>query len=305
MTNEQIKELRGELVKATARVNEHPGAKMILKMDPAYKKVGERFNEEVGRIYKATESLYYKEMFAKGFSFTRIKQFRNASSKGSVGMDADFGIADESVPIRFEGRRASLHEYQQAAQPSLATAYNKTCGGDFKKAWGQFNTSKSAEAYQELGWLTKTGTQEEMRELLNGMSLSGAEQAMDVSYYKAAEMLNSKDFPKLFMTREACRGTVKDMDTKFFKALDVRIADLKALKVKKGASFSAGEQRELTRLTGAREYYTGVRDTLDSVAQGKLPPGQYEDAILKRTGNRDLLDTINDMRDLMKSLVFH
>ncbi len=305
MTNEQIKELRGELVKATARVNEHPGAKMILKMDPAYKKVGERFNEEVGRIYKATESLYYKEMFAKGFSFTRIKQFRNASSKGSVGMDADFGIADESVPIRFEGRRASLHEYQQAAQPSLATAYNKTCGGDFKKAWGQFNTSKSAEAYQDLGWLTKTGTLEEMRELLNGMSLSGAEQAMDVTYFKAAEMLNSKDFPKLFMTREACRGTVKDMDTKFFKALDVRIADLKALKVKKGASFSKGEQRELTRLTGAREYYGGVRETLNDVSTGKLRPGEYEDAILKRTGNRDLLDTINDMRDLMKSLVFH
>lgn len=305
MTNEQIQNLRKELVKATARVNEHPGAKMILKMDPAYKKVGERFNEEVGRIYKTTESLYYKEMFAKGFSFTRIKQFRNASSKGSVGMDADFGIADESVPIRFEGRRASLHEYQQAAQPSLATAYNKTCGGDFKKAWGQFNTSKSAEAYQDLGWLTKTGTLEEMRELLNGMSLSGAEQAMDVTYFKAAEMLNSKDFPKLFMTREACRGTVKDMDTKFFKALDVRIADLKALKVKKGASFSKGEQRELTRLTGAREYYGGVRETLNDVSTGKLRPGEYEDAILKRTGNRDLLDTINDMRDMMKSLVFH
>ena len=82
-----------------------------------------------------------------------------------------------------------------------------------------------------------------MRELLNGMSLSGAEQAMDVTYFKAAEMMNSKDFPKLVMTREACRGTVKDMDTKFFKALDVRIADLKALKVKKGASFSAGEER--------------------------------------------------------------
>ena len=304
MTNEQIQNLRKELVKATARVNEHPGAKMILKMDPAYKKVGERFNEEVGRIYKTTVNLYHKEMFAKGFSFTRIKQFRNASSKGSVGMDADFGIADESVPIRFEGRRASLHEYQQAAQPSLATAYNKTCGGDFKKAWGQFNTSKSAEAYQDLGWLTKTGTQEEMRELLNGMSLSGAEQAMDVSYYKAAEMLNSKDFPKLFMTREACRGTVKDMDTKFFKALDVRIADLQALKVKKGASFSAGEQRELSRLTGAREYYGGVRETLNDVATGKLRPGEYEDAILKRTGDKDLLETISDMRDLMKSLVF-
>ncbi len=305
MTNEQIKELRGELVKATARVNEHPGAKMILKMDPSYKKVGERFNEEVGRIYKATESLYYKEMFAKGFSFTRIKQFRNASSKGSVGMDADFGIADESVPIRFEGRRASLHEYQQVGQPALERAYFKACGGNFKKAWGQLTTSKVAEGYQNLGWLTKTGTQEEMRELLNGMSLSGAEQAMDVTYFKAAEMLNSKDFPKLVMTREACRGTVKDMDTKFFKALDVRIADLKALKVKKGASFSKGEQRELTRLTGAREYYGGVRETLNDVSTGKLRPGEYEDAILKRTGNRDLLDTINDMRDMMKSLVFH
>ena len=29
-----------------------------------------------------------------------------------------------------------------------------------------------------------------------------------------------------------------------------------------------------------------------------------EDAIRARTGDRDLLDTINDMRDLMKSLVF-
>ena len=178
------------------------------------------------------------------------------------------------------------------------------CGGDFRKSWGQLTTSKVAEGYQDLGWLTKTGTQEEMRELLNGMSLSGAEQAMDVTYFKAAEMMNSKDFPKLVMTREACRGTVKDMDTKFFKALDVRIADLKSLKAKKGASFSKGEERELTRLTSAREYYTGVRDTLDSVAQGKLPPGQYEDAIRKRTGDRDLLDTINDMRDMMKSLVF-
>ncbi|MBO7688048.1 MAG: hypothetical protein J6V72_16795 [Kiritimatiellae bacterium] len=304
MTNEQIKQLRGELVKATARVNEHPGAKMILKMDPAYKKVGERFNEEVGRIYKATESLYYKDMFAQGFSFTKIKQFRNASSKGTVGMDADFGIADESVPIRFEGRRATLHEYQQVGQPALERAYKKACGGDFKKAWGQLTTSKVAEGYQNLDWLTKTGTQDQMRELLNGMSLSGAEQAMDVTYFKAAEMMNSKDFPKLVMTREACRGTVKDMDTKFFKALDVRIADLKALKAKKGASFSKGEERELTRLTGAREYYTGVRDTLDSVAQGKLPPGQYEDAIRARTGDKDLLDTIADMRDLMKSLVF-
>ena len=104
-------------------------------------------------------------------------------------------------------------------------------------------------------------------------------------------------------TREACRGTVKDMDTKFFKALDVRIADLKALKVKKGASFSAGEQRELTRLTGAREYYGGVRETLNDVSTGKLRPGEYEDAILKQTGDKDLLETISDMRDLMKSLV--
>ena len=129
-------------------------------------------------------------------------------------------------------------------------------------------------------------------------------QAMDVSYFKAAEMLNSNTFPKLFMTREACRGTVKDMDTKFFKALDVRIADLKALKVKKDAAFSAGEERELARLTGAREYYTGVRNTMNDVAQGRMPPGQYEDAIMQNTGDKGLLDTIADMRDLMKSLVF-
>ena len=145
-----------------------------------------------------------------------------------------------------------------------------------------------------------------MSDLLNGMSLSDAEQAMDVTLYKAWEMLEkqSAKFPRLLMVREACRGTVKDMDTKFLKALDARIFDLNALKAKSGASFSKVNQRELTRLTDAREYYGGVRETLNDVATGKLRPGEYEDAILKRTGDKDLLETIADMRDFMKSLVF-
>ena len=88
------------------------------------------------------------------------------------------------------------------------------------------------------------------------------------------------------------------------KALDARIFDLNALKAKSGASFSKANQRELKRLTDAREYYGGVRETLNDVATGKLRPGEYEDAILKNSGDKDLLETISDMRDLMKSLVF-
>ncbi len=306
MTNEQIQKLREAVVKATARVNEHPGAKMLLKMDPAYKKVGVRFNEEVGRIYKTTEGLFYKDMAAKGFNFHKIRQFRNSSSKGSVGMDADIGIADETALITRDGRRVSLRDWQKEGSPSLKDAYRRACGGDLDRAWGQLTTSQVAEGYRNVDWLTKTGSQEEMRDLLDGMSLSDAEQAMDVTYYKAWDMIEkqSEKFPKLLMVREACRGTVKDMDTKFLKALDARIFDLKALKTKKGASFSKGEQRELTRLTDAREYYGEVRDTLNDVATGKLRPGEYEDAIRKQTGDKDLLETIADMRDFMKSLVF-
>ncbi len=306
MTNEQIQKVRDALVKATARVNEHPGAKMLLKMDPAYHKVGVRFNEEVGRIYKATEGLFYKGMAKQGFSFHKIKQFRNASSKGSVGMDADIGMADETARITCNGRRVSLNDWQEAGAPTLKDAYKKACGGDLDRAWGQLTTSQVSEGYRNTDWLTKTGTQEEMRDLLNGMSLSDAEQAMDVTLYKAWEMLEkqSAKFPRLLMVREACRGTVKDMDTKFLKALDARIFDLKALKAKSGASFSKVNQRELQRLTDAREYYGGVRETLNDVANGKLRPGEYEDAILKRTGDKDLLETIADMRDFMKSLVF-
>ena len=306
MTNEQIQKVRDALVKATARVNEHPGAKMLLKMDPAYHKVGVRFNEEVGRIYKATEGLFYKGMAKQGFSFHKIKQFRNASSKGSVGMDADIGMADETARITCNGRRVSLNDWQKAGAPTLKDSYKKACGGDLDRAWGQLTTSQVSEGYRNTDWLTKTGTQEEMRDLLNGMSLSDAEQAMDVTLYKAWEMLEkqSAKFPRLLMVREACRGTVKDMDTKFLKALDARIFDLNALKAKSGASFSKVNQRELQRLTDAREYYGGVRETLNDVATGKLRPGEYEDAILKRTGDKDLLETIGDMRDFMKSLVF-
>ena len=172
-----------------------------------------------------------------------------------------------------------------------------------KKAWGQITTSKFAEAYRSIDILKKTGTHKGMTEILNSLSLSDAQQIADVTYFKASEMLNSTTFPRMAMVYEACRGTAKDMATKFLPALDARIKNLSALK-SAGKGFGKGEARELERLVKAREYYGKLYETYNAIGKHKLPPEKWDEEIRLMTGGEGILGSINNMGDLFKSLVF-
>ncbi len=319
MTNKEITRLRQNVVKAAARVNEHPEAKAILKTDPAYKHIGKKFALEMDRIYDVAVKQFNVEMAKRGFSRHDIKQFRNAASKGSVGMDADYGmavekvkvvkpngkIAFETVKITQNGERSNLVKWQEEGQKAWNEAYKySTFGvGDAKKAWGQITTSKFAEAYRSIDILKKTGTHKGMTEILNSLSLSDAQQIADVTYFKASEMLNSTTFPRMAMVYEACRGTAKDMATKFLPALDARIKNLSALK-SAGKGFGKGEARELERLVKAREYYGKLYETYNAIGKHKLPPEKWDEEIRLMTGGEGILGSINNMGDLFKSLVF-
>ena len=319
MTNEQIQKAREAVVKAAAVVNQHPDAKIILKNDPAYRKIAERFNEDIGRVYKTTVGIFHKKMAAEGFSHHDIKQFRNVSSKGTVGMDADYGMAVEkvkvvkpngkvvyeTVPITYKGKRTNLVHWRDKGAPKLHEAYKEaTFGvGDGEKAWINLTTSKYAEAYRCGDILTKTGTDAGMREILDKMSLSDMQQTMDVTRFKAHEMLNQKDFPRLARVVEVCRGTAKDLNTKVLRAIDVRLKDLQALKIKKGAGWTAAEETELTRISEARQYYGRMADVYTKIGNHTIEPHQIEDAVKDVTADQGVLESLDRLSVFMQSLV--
>jgi hypothetical protein len=319
MTNEQIQKAREAVVRAAAVVNQHPDAKIILKNDPAYRKIAERFNEDIGRVYKTTVGIFHKKMAAEGFSHHDIKQFRNASSKGSVGMDADYGMAVEkvkvvkpngkvvyeTVPITQNGKRVNLVKWRDKGAPKLHEAYKEATfgAGDGEMAWINLTTSKYAEAYRCGEILTKTGTDAGMRAILDKMSLSDMQQTMDVTRFKAQEILGSDKFPRLARVVEVCRGTAKDLNTKVLRMIDVRIKGLQALKAKKGALFTPAQERELTRLADAREYYGKMADIYTKIGNHTIPPDQIDAAVRDATADQGILESLDRMSTFMQSLV--
>ncbi|MCQ2395935.1 MAG: hypothetical protein MJ249_16765, partial [Kiritimatiellae bacterium] len=119
MTDAQLTKIKSDLTVATARVNANPTAKACLKYDTAYKKVGEAFDGTLGKIHETIKTKFYADMKAKGFNDQEIMQFRNASSKGTVGMDADWGLKETpGMKITRNGKHVSLSEWQREATES-------------------------------------------------------------------------------------------------------------------------------------------------------------------------------------------
>ena len=307
MTDGELTKIKSDLTKATARVNANPTAKAILKYDAAYEKTGAAFDETLGRIHETIKTKFYADMKAKGFNDQEIVQFRNASSKGTVGMDADWGLKETpDMTIMRNGKRVSVHEWQREATESWNRIYKKSTGFDAQKSWENVTTHQHAEAYRNMEILKYSKEANNMDAILSKLSVSDAQQAFDVTRYKADEMLGGKDFPRLVYVREAVRGTAKDMKTKLIPALDVKIKALRkaeAALTKQGKALSKSDAHNLARLEAAMAHYESMMKTFDDIGTGKMPPEEWDDSIRTATGGRGVREAINDMADMFKSLV--
>ena len=308
MSDRELTKIKSALTVATARVNANPTAKARLKYDSAYEKTGEAFDKTLGRIHETLKTKFYADMKAKGFNDQEIVQFRNASSKGTVGMDADWGLKETpGMVITKNGKRVSVYEWQREATESWDRLYKQGTGFDAQKSWENQTTHVDPEAYRNKKILEFSKDADNMREILSAQSLSDAQQAFDVTRYKAETMLNGKDFPRLVYVREAVRGTAKDMKSKLIPALDVKIKDLRKTATaltKQGKSLSKTDARNLSRLEAAKAHYEAMMKTFDDIGTGKMSPEEWDDAIRTETGGLGLGEAINDMADMFKSLVF-
>ena len=314
MSDKELAKIKSDLAAATARVNENPTAKACLKYDNSYKKVGEAFDGTLGKIHETVKTRFYADMKAKGFNDQEIVQFRNASSKGTVGMDADWGLVETpNMVLTRNGKRVSVYEWQREATDSWNRSYKDTTGFDAQKSWENVTTHAHAEAYRNKKILEYSKEADNMEEILSAMSASDAQQAFDVTGFKAATMLNNKDLPLPVRVREAVRGTAKDMKSKLIPALDVKIKALRkteAALTKQGKALSKSDAHNLARLEAAKAHFEKVEKTFDEIGRyvgngkDKIPPEDWDDAIRTETGGRGVLEEINDMVDMFKSLVF-
>ena len=308
ITDADITRLRNDVVAKAAAINADPTAKAILKYEKGYTKIGQDFNLELDRVHAAVKVEFYKDMKAKGFDDVTIAAIRNAASGKSVGMDADWGIKEgKDTKFTRNGKSVSVYEVMSEGQKSWNAQYLKTTGQRADISWENITSHVHPEAYRSMDILKTNGADAYMRNLLRKTSLADAQQIADVSRFKADEMLNGKDFPRLVYVREAARGSAKDMATKFLPAIDAKIEPLKRLEKmsgKHGKAISKAQRRELERLTAARDYYAKVQKTFGEIGRGEMPPEKWDDEIRTITGGRGISETLNDVGDLFKSLVF-
>ena len=325
---EQLAKMEAALVKPIAQINQNPTAKAMMKYTevggkgPEFSKAMQAgFDSHLQNIHAKVIERFNALQYEKGYNRQQVVPIRNETSKGTVGMDADFGLVEQpSIRVLDDGtlapnmwmrqnyERTTKQKWMVDAQASWNKAYAEVTGGySAKKSWENITTSIHPEAYRDMSILKADPKKGNMAEIMEGISLSNAQQIMDVTRYKSDEMLSMTDFPRLVGLRESCRGTAKDMNTKLLPALDARIKPLKELEAKltkSGQALWPDSARELQRLTAARDHYKKVCDSFDKIGKGKIPPKDWDDEVYTITGGMGINSCLNDMSDLFRSLFF-
>ncbi|HPT32205.1 MAG TPA: hypothetical protein PLW67_10210, partial [Prolixibacteraceae bacterium] len=115
---EKLKQALAARESQTAAIHENMHAKNFLKYKGDYhtRKI---FTEDLDLIHQKTQEKFHAAMQAKGWGKTPLKEFRNASSAGTSGMDYDIGL-DEQIAgtLTKNGSKATLQQWQKEAQAS-------------------------------------------------------------------------------------------------------------------------------------------------------------------------------------------
>lgn len=274
----EIVKLQEAATKAAQAVHETPQAKNFLKFrgDPS---VQAAYEAHMRATHATVEAKFHDLMIKKGWSKVEMQEFRNASSKGSVGMDYDIGLNEQITrAVTQNGNRRSLRSWNEEAQKTWDEAYQAVTGRSAKRSWETVTTSQHAEAYKDLAWLSEDKS---------GIRKAWAQQAADVTRYKNWHMMNDKSLDAITAVQENCRGTAKDIQTKLF-------ALLKMAKPKTPQSAKA--------LQNAQEKWRKIHDTLNKFGRNELDPLEASRRIREITGGRDITQVLDDAAMMIETL---
>ena len=294
--------------KAAGEVNSNPMAKAILKYDPQYKRLGisKSFALDIDDINDIATTRTLNTMVEKGYSRQELVSFRNKSSIGSVGMDADFGLKEyKDMQITLNNKPITKHQWAEATQKQLNSDYFDLTGQSAEKSFVNVTYSGDKEAYKNLAVLKASKDPKAMRHIIQSSSLSDVQQMMDVTKYKANVMLDIKGHPKLVGKYEAIRGTGKDLETKIVPAIKGEIDALKeeAKKLAKvGKALPKAQEVKLEKLQAAHSRYKKVELACKRVGELKVPLYEADDYVRTATGGKSIPELLDDIDTMLQSL---
>jgi hypothetical protein len=210
------------LEKETIKLMANPHAKNYLKYRGAQttQQMYVRFEK---KVRSRVEARFRKVMEEKGWRNLKLKEFRNASSLDSVGMDWDYGLIEDELETAIingrkvkvlykNGKPRTIRQFQDEAGEEFKKVYFKETGYSAEGSFATLTTSVNEEAFKDVAILTDASK----------AAKRYARSTEKTVKYKAEHMMSNKS--QGFITRagkllEASRGLAKEIRTKLIPNL--------------------------------------------------------------------------------------
>ena len=210
------------LEKETQKLMANPHAKNYLKYNgsPATQRT---YIQYENKVKARVEKRFKKMMEENGWENFELKEFRNAASGDSAGMDWDIGLIEDKLKkmtingkevkvIMRNGRPMTLKQFQKEGEKLFRKAYHLETGYSAEGSFANLTTTAHNEAFKDVAILTDPSR----------ASKELADETSKTVKYKADHMLGKHSMG--FITKagkmgEACRGLAKEIRTKLIPNL--------------------------------------------------------------------------------------
>ena len=244
----------------------------------------------IAEVYKEVDTRFRRSLEEAGWDtrYLKIKEFRNASSKGKIGMDRDFGVVEDEVTMYLKnGRESSVFQLQKDGQAAYRKAYEDVTKQSYERSFQEFTTRAHSESFRDVGVLN------DLRKDFNVKKLSGmwGEQTGRTLEFKGLHMLNDPKLQGHLSTieryMEASRGLGKEIDSKL-------IPFLQNAKPVPGL--------DLAKIQAAQQHFAGLKVIIDDLTLYRINPMEASQRIRALTGGRDLPQVLDQVRNLTETL---
>jgi len=257
--------------KETQKLMANPHAKNYLKYNgsPGTQRA---YIQYENKVKARVEARFKKMMEEKGWDKFKLKEFRNAASGDSVGMDWDIGLIEDKLKtmtingkevkvIMQNGKPMTIEQFQKEGEKLFRKAYHLETGYSAEGSFANLTTSANNEAFKDVAILTDPSR----------ASKELADETARTVKYKADHMLGKHSMG--FITRsgkmgEACRGLAKEIRTKL-------IPNLRQSK--------DGQKFLLDNLNGV-EYFNRLETVLRQFGENRISIVEAERSVRRLTG---------------------
>jgi hypothetical protein len=285
---ETVRELEALANQKAKELNASFHAKNFLKSTGG--EVEKLATTKIEQLYKQVDARFKKTMSDEKWDmrYLKFKEFRNASSRGKIGMDRDFGLVEDEVTLLIKnGKTSSIHQMQKDGQKAYKQAYEEIMGQSYEKSFQEFTTRAHSESFLDVKVLNDLRNPKNVAQL----ERMWGEQTARTIEFKGQHMLND---PKLapHMTLldrhlEASRGMAKEIDKKIIPFLQ---------------NAKAAPGIDLKKIKETEEHFRGIKQILDDFSTNKIDPLAASEKLRAYTGGKDLPQILDQMRNVTETL---